>query len=443
MPRERLTIVIPVLNEEAVLDRLADHLRAVLEGLDLSWEVLFVDDGSTDGSLAKLKDIHAADRRFSSISFSRNFGKEAAIAAGLRYARGDAVILMDADLQHPPNIIPRFIECWRQGYKIVFGQRQGRDDRFLRRLASRMFYASFRRVARTRLPAGVVDFLLLDRQAVDAINRLGEQTRFSKGLYAWIGFPSTTVPFTSGERESGASRWNTLKLAQFALDGFVSFTSLPLKVWSYFGALISLGALTYAAYFIVYTLLFDADLPGFPSLIVSIMFFAGVQLVSLGVIGEYLARIYEEVKGRPLYIVSQEIGIRGEKSPAQRKAEHGTLATSRKLRHYPPSRGAVSRRMGTRAAPVLRALHHARRVSDRTSNPLSLFISMGRTRISETRLFRLGHLPGIGHEGTARLFREMHPYCWVARCVGSNALDLRPQNPSRRDEGMSRSIVGA
>ena len=326
MPRERLTIVIPVLNEEAVLDRLADHLRAVLEGLDLSWEVLFVDDGSTDGSLAKLKDIHAADRRFSSISFSRNFGKEAAIAAGLRYARGDAVILMDADLQHPPNIIPRFIECWRQGYKIVFGQRQGRDDRFLRRLASRMFYASFRRVARTRLPAGVVDFLLLDRQAVDAINRLGEQTRFSKGLYAWIGFPSTTVPFTSGERESGASRWNTLKLAQFALDGFVSFTSLPLKVWSYFGALISLGALTYAAYFIVYTLLFDADLPGFPSLIVSIMFFAGVQLVSLGVIGEYLARIYEEVKGRPLYIVSQEIGIRGEKSPAQRKAEHELIA---------------------------------------------------------------------------------------------------------------------
>jgi glycosyltransferase involved in cell wall biosynthesis len=230
MPRERLTIVIPVLNEEAVLDRLADHLRAVVEGLDLSWEVLFVDDGSTDGSLAKLKDIHAAERRFAQSRSVGTSARKRRFAAGLRYARGDAVIFMDADLQHPPNIIPRFIECWRQGYKVVFGQRQGRDDRFLRRLASRLFYASFRRVARTRLPAGIVDFLLLDRQAVDAINGLGEQTRFSKGLYVWIGFPSTTVPFTSGERESGASRWKPLKLAQFALDGFVSFTSLPLKV---------------------------------------------------------------------------------------------------------------------------------------------------------------------------------------------------------------------
>jgi glycosyltransferase involved in cell wall biosynthesis len=326
MLRERLTIVIPVLNEEVVLERLADQLRPVLQGLDLSWGVLFVDDGSTDGTLAKLKDMHAADHRFTSISFSRNFGKEAAIAAGLRYVQGDVVILMDADLQHPPDIIPRFIECWRQGYKVVFGQRQGRDDGFTRRLASRLFYSFFRRIARTRLPVGVVDFVLLDRQAVDALNRLGEQTRFSKGLYAWIGFPTTMVPFTCGERESGTSRWSTLRLAQFALDGFVSFSSLPLKVWSYVGALISIAALTYAAYVIVYTLFFHADVPGFPSLIVSIMFFAGVQLVSLGVIGEYLARIYEEVKGRPLYIVSQEIGIQSEVSPVQAKAEREPVA---------------------------------------------------------------------------------------------------------------------
>ena len=324
MARQRLTVVIPVLNEDTILDTLLCQLRSVLEDLNVSWQVLFVDDGSTDGTLAKLREIYAADRRFTSISFSRNFGKEAAIAAGCRYATGDAVILMDADLQHPPSIIPRFIECWRQGYKVVFGQRQSRDaDGFIRRLSSRIFYAAFRRIARTRLPTGVVDFVLLDRQAVDAINRLGEQTRFSKGLYAWIGFPSTLVPFTSGERGSGTSRWSIFKLIQFALDGFVSFSSLPLKVWSYFGAVVSLGALAYAAFFIISTLFSEADVPGFPSLIVSIMFFAGVQLVSLGVIGEYLARIYEEVKGRPLYIVTEEIGVGRETGSASSVAPRG------------------------------------------------------------------------------------------------------------------------
>lgn len=348
MPRERLTIVIPVLNEEAVLDRPADHLRAVLEGLDLSWEVLFVDDGSTDGSLAKLKDIHAADRRFSSISFSRNFGKEAAIAAGLRYARGDAVILMDADLQHPPNIIPRFIECWRQGYKIVFGQRQGRDGRFLRRLASRMFYASFRRVARTRLPAGVVDFLLLDRQAVDAINRLGEQTRFSKGLYAWIGFPSTTVPFTSGERESGASRRNTLKLAQFALDGFVSFTSLAFwnrKVAYLTGANLGLLLTHYfnvlfvaaqALFLLVYVLHRNRGVAPLGDLAKAAALSAVPVVLFLAIWGLVLPGFYE---------------------------------------HYITTEG----------------------LSDRTSNPLSLFIAMvAHPNLGNSPLFSLRHLPGIG-----------------------------------------------
>jgi polyisoprenyl-phosphate glycosyltransferase len=315
MARQHLTVVIPVFNEKAVLTALVGQVRAVLETLDLSWEVLFVDDGSTDGTLASLKAIHSEDRRFILISFSRNFGKEAAIAAGLRYAEGDAVILMDADLQHPPSTIPAFINAWRGGYKVVFGQRQSRDaDGLIRRFSSRLFYGAFRRIARTRLPIGVVDFLLLDRQAVDALNRLGEQTRFSKGLYAWIGFPSKLVPFSSGGRGTGSSRWSTFKLVQFALDGFVSFSSLPLKVWSYIGALISLGALTYAGVFLLRTLLSETDVPGFPSLIVSIMFFAGVQLVSLGVIGEYLARIYEEVKGRPLYIVCEEIGVQTEKT---------------------------------------------------------------------------------------------------------------------------------
>jgi glycosyltransferase involved in cell wall biosynthesis len=328
MAQETITVVIPVHNEEGTLDALVEQLLLRLEDHDFSWKVLFVEDGSTDETLAKLKQLNATDRRFTTISFSRNFGKDIAIAAGLRYACGDAVILMDADLQHPPSVIPTFIERWREGYKVVFGQRQSRDsDSALRRYYSRAFYAIFRRITVMRLPIGIVDFLLLDRKAVDVINRLGERTRFSKGLYAWIGFPSAVVPFASPDRWSGASRWSFFKLAQFALDAIISFSSLPLKIWSYVGALVSLAALVYAAYTIVSTLMFGTDLPGFPSLFVSIMFFAGVQLVSLGVIGEYLARIFEEVKGRPLYVVAEKIGVSGEAAvPAGKEARRELIA---------------------------------------------------------------------------------------------------------------------
>jgi glycosyltransferase involved in cell wall biosynthesis len=314
MARQKISVVVPAFNEEDVVNVLAERLTSVLGGIaDVSWSVLFVDDGSTDGTLARLRALNARDSRFTTISFSRNFGKDTAIAAGFRYARGDAVVLMDADLQHPPELIPAFVTRWREGSKVVFAERQSRDsDSPLRRAYSRMFHAIFRRIAQTRLPAGIVDFLLLDRKAVDAINRLGERTRFSKGLYAWIGFPSSVVPFASPDRFVGESRWSFLKLAQFALDGFVSFSSLPLKIWSYAGALISLFAIAYGLYVLVRTLIFNTDLPGFPSLIVSIMFFAGVQLVSLGIIGEYLARIYEEVKARPLFVVAEEIGVDGE-----------------------------------------------------------------------------------------------------------------------------------
>jgi polyisoprenyl-phosphate glycosyltransferase len=311
MVRERpeICLVIPVLNEAAGLEALVAALRQHLDGHDFAWSVLFVDDGSIDETLQHIRALNAADPRFSAISFSRNFGKEIAIAAGLRHAKGDAVVILDADLQHPPDMVPAFVAEWRKGAKIVFGQRQSREsDSWARRLYSRLFHFVFRHIAQTRLPLGVVDFLLMDRQAVDAINQLGERTRFSKGLYAWIGFASAVVPFESPDRFIGKSRWSFMKLASFALDGFVSFSSLPLKVWSYLGALVSLAAIAYGIYFLVRSLLFGVDVPGFPSLIVSIMFFAGVQLISLGIIGEYMARIYEEVKARPLYVVAEEIG---------------------------------------------------------------------------------------------------------------------------------------
>jgi polyisoprenyl-phosphate glycosyltransferase len=310
-PRRRLSVVVPMLNEERGLEPLVARLRPVLDGLGLDWEVVFVDDGSTDGTLAKLRVLHARDRRFKAISLSRNFGKEIASAAGLTYAQGDAAVLMDADLQHPPELIGKFVEQWQAGFEIVYGQRIDRDtDSLVHRIAARAFYAAFQKLSGTALPEGAGDFRLLDRKAIDAMNRMRERVRFNKGLFAWMGFASVGVPFQVPPRHGGGgSRWPTRRLLRFALDGIASFTTIPLRVWSYLGLVISFFAFCYAMLFLVKTLLFGTDVPGFPTLIISVMFFAGVQLISLGVIGEYLGRMYEEIKGRPLFLVSEELGI--------------------------------------------------------------------------------------------------------------------------------------
>ena len=309
--RRSLSVVVPVLNEERGLDPLIAQLRAVLDSLDVDWEVVFVDDGSTDRTLARLRAIHADDPRFKAISLSRNFGKEIAIAAGLSYAAGDAAVLMDADLQHPPELIRDFVTHWRAGYDIVYGQRRDRDaDTFVHRWAARAFYAAFQHMSGTSLPQGAGDFRLLDRKAIDAMNRMRERVRFNKGLFAWMGFRTIGVPFVVPPRHgAGGSRWRPRQLLRFGIDGIASFTTIPLRVWSYVGLVISLFAFGYALLFLLKTLLFGIDTPGFPTLIISVMFFAGVQLLSLGIIGEYLGRIYEEVKGRPLYLVAEELGI--------------------------------------------------------------------------------------------------------------------------------------
>jgi len=310
--RGLLSVVVPMLNEERGLEPLVARLKPVLESLGLDWEVVFIDDGSTDGTFAKLRALHAADRRLKAVSLSRNFGKEIAIAAGLRYVAGDAAVLMDADLQHPPELIRDFVAHWRSGFEIVYGRRRDRDaDAFLHRWAARAFYLTFQKLSGTALPEGAGDFRLLDRKAVDTMNRMRERVRFNKGLFAWMGFRSTGVPFKVPPRHgAGGSRWRPRELLRFGLDGIASFTTIPLRVWSYLGLLISLFAFGYAALFLLKTLLFGIDVPGFPTLIISVMFFAGVQLLSLGIIGEYLGRIYEEVKGRPLYIVAEELGIK-------------------------------------------------------------------------------------------------------------------------------------
>ncbi len=309
-PRRSLSVVIPGLNEESGIPPLLERLLPVLERLGLDWDVIFVDDGSTDGTLALLKKLNAQDPRIKAVSLSRNFGKEIAAAAGLSYAAGDAAVLMDADLQHPPELIDQFVERWREGFEIVYGQRRDREaDSIMHRISAQLFYAAFEKLSGTVLPKDAGDFRLLDRKAIDAMNRMGERIRFNKGLYAWMGFRSIGVPFTVSPRTSGSTRWRPRALLRFAFDGLTSFTTIPLRVWSYLGLVISLFAFGYAMWVLLKTLLFGADVPGYPTLIISVMFFAGVQLISLGVLGEYLGRMYEEVKGRPLFLVSEELGL--------------------------------------------------------------------------------------------------------------------------------------
>ena len=310
--RRALTVIIPILNEGDGLAALERRLVETLERLGRGWDVVFIDDGSTDTTLQALHALHARDPRFKAVSLSRNFGKEIAVAAGLRFASGDAAIVMDGDLQHPPELIAEFVAQWDRGYDIVYGQRSDRQaDAALHRWSARAFYSLFRTVSGTELPDGAGDFRLLDRKAIDVLNRSGERARFNKGLYAWIGFKSIGVPYEVETRSSGRSRWRPRQLLRFALDGLASFTTIPLRVWSYLGLLVALCAFVYTLMILVTTLIYGTDVPGFPTLVVSVMFFAGVQLISLGVIGEYLGRVYEEVKGRPLFIVAETVGDLG------------------------------------------------------------------------------------------------------------------------------------
>lgn len=314
-----LTIVVPMFNESENLAPLLARLRPVLERCVASYEIVFVDDGSSDDTLLALRHAHLADERFRAVSFSRNFGKEIAIAAGLDHARGEAVVIMDADLQHPPEMIETFVERWREGYQNVYGQRVDRTaDSAMRRMLTLRFYKLFASFGETALPPGAGDFRLLDAQAVEALRAMPERARFSKGLYAWIGYRSIGVPFEVAERAFGESKFSYRKLTRFALDGLMSFSTLPLMVWTYVGTLIAIGALAMAVYFIMQTITVGADVPGYASLIVSIMFFSGVQLMSLGILGEYVGRIFAEVKRRPLYLVAERVGLEEDASPIGR-----------------------------------------------------------------------------------------------------------------------------
>lgn len=311
-PREgiELSVVVPVFNEEAGLDALATRLLASLTGLGLAFEVIFVDDGSRDRSLAVLARLCAVEPRFGAISFSRNFGKEIAISAGLDAARGRAVVIMDADLQHPPELIESFLERWREGYEMVYAQRRDRrGESAVRRWLSAGFYRLFALVSQTDLPPGAGDFRLLDRRVVDALNAIEERTRFTKGLYSWVGFRQIGVPYERDARAAGDPKYTLRKLVRLALSGYVGFSAMPLRISVWLGLLsagvgfaLGLGALA-TKFLGIYSP------QGWVSTIVVILLVGGVQLLMLGVIGEYLARVYDEVRRRPLYVVRSRRGL--------------------------------------------------------------------------------------------------------------------------------------
>ena len=308
-----LSLIVPVMNEEAAINAFVARVVPILQKLDdpaaRSFEILFIDDGSSDSTLAKIRAANAADPRIRALSFSRNFGKEAALSAGLDAARGLAVIPLDVDLQDPPEVIAPMLAKWREGFEVVYGVRDNREtDTLPKRLTADLYYRAHNWLSADKIPEHAGDFRLLDHKVVEVIRRLPERNRFMKGLFAWAGFRQAAVSYHREERKLGTSKFNYWKLWTLAVDGITSASTVPLRVWSYVGALVALGALAYAGFIVVRTLAFGIETPGYASMMVAILFLGGLQLLSLGVLGEYVGRILTETKQRPLYVVSERVG---------------------------------------------------------------------------------------------------------------------------------------
>lgn len=304
-----LTCVIPCLNEEANLNVLLPQLVAVLDSLHIRYEIIVVDDGSTDGTPAAMQDWAARHSEILYMQLSRNFGKEAALTAGLETALGQVVVCMDADLQHPPELIPKMLERWQAGAEMVYAVRATRqDESVFKRMGTRFFYALMRTSGGLQVPENAGDFRLMDRVVVDALLRLPERNRFMKGLFAWVGYRSEPMLYSPPERLHGKSTFKPFKLCRFAIDGITAFTTWPLRMLSLMGICLSLLSFAYGLFIVVTYLMFGDPVQGWATLITVVLFFAGVQLISVGVLGEYIARIFGEVKNRPVYLVRQQCG---------------------------------------------------------------------------------------------------------------------------------------
>ena len=311
-----LSVIVPVKDEEEAIRPFVDRVAAILDGLlpsvdgQAGWEILFIDDGSEDLTLAAILQAHQADPRVRAISLSRNFGKEAALTAGLDFAAGQAVIPIDVDLQDPPEVIGEMLAKWRDGYEVVYGVRTNREsDSLPKRLTADLYYRAHNYLSSDKIPEHAGDFRLLDRSVVEIIRQMPERNRFMKGLFAWSGFRQAAVQYERAPREVGTTKFRYWKLWTLALDGLTSASTMPLRIWSYIGVVIAFFTLLYAAGVIAKTILFGSDVAGYPSLMVAILFFGGLQLISLGVLGEYVGRILIETKRRPLYVVRRRIGF--------------------------------------------------------------------------------------------------------------------------------------
>lgn len=303
--QQLLSVVVPVYNEEDVFEEFYRRLSSVLQSIPMQSEIIVVNDGSRDGTLAILKRLYSQDSRIAVVDLSRNFGKEIALTAGLHRASGDAVVVIDADLQDPPELIPALIGEWQNGFDVVYAQRLMRQgEGFIKKSTAHLFYRLMQHVGRVRIPEDTGDFRLLSRRATQALNSLNEQHRFMKGLFTWIGFPQKGVPYERDARHAGNTKWNYFGLFNLAIEGITSFTTGPLRLATFIGLITATGAFMYGIYMIMRTLFFGNPVPGYPSLIVIVLFLGGVQLTAIGIMGEYLGRIFNETKNRPLYFVN-------------------------------------------------------------------------------------------------------------------------------------------
>jgi len=305
-----LSLVVPFYNEAEAIQSFADAILPALEAVpDTSWEIVCVDDGSKDGTLLKLVALAQADPRFRVLEFSRNFGKEAALTAGIDAAKGEAVIPIDADLQDPPELIADMVKAWREGAEVVQARRVDRSsDGLLKRKTAAWFYQLHNQLSKTKIPENVGDFRLMDRAVVNALKLLPERQRFMKGLFAWVGFRTVTLDYTRAPRAAGETKFSGVALWNFAMEGFTSFSTAPLKVWTYLGAFCAVLTFLYAFYIVIRTVVFGNEVPGYTSLFVAITFFGSVQLISIGLLGEYIGRIYMETKQRPAYLIRKTYG---------------------------------------------------------------------------------------------------------------------------------------
>jgi glycosyltransferase involved in cell wall biosynthesis len=308
---KKVTILLPAYNEEASFPLIAQNMRQVMtENPSYEWEFLLVNDGSTDNTLQQMIRLRQADAHYSYVDLSRNYGKEVAMMAGFDYATGDALIIMDADMQHPINVIPEMLRYWEEGYDDVYAQRQGSQESWLRRKTSHWYYKVLQSLTRIPIQKDTGDFRLLDRSCIEALKQMRETERNTKGMYSWIGFHKKGIYYQQQQRQEGKSKWSMMSLLNLALTGIMSYTTAPLRMASILGLIVSMVAFIYLIYIIIVTNLYGEPVQGYPTIMVTMLFLGGVQLLSLGIIGEYLARVFNEVKGRPGYFINSYNGKR-------------------------------------------------------------------------------------------------------------------------------------